>query len=137
MAGDRAIWREYANDQYVTASYLANEAPAGYRVLVVTPELERDWSQQSIAYWVYADKQLEVAGVRELPRPNAITPGTFVVMGAEGRALRVEELDRLRTLAEETDSLATMDLYRGRGERILVASICVGCDASTSSSGAR
>jgi hypothetical protein len=137
MAGDRAIWREYANDQYVTASYLANEAPSGSRVLVVTPGMERDWSQHSIAYWVYAGKQLQVAGVQELPRPEAIMMGTLVVMGAEGRALRVEEIDRFQTLAGETGSLATVDLYRGRGERILVASFCVGCDASTSSSGAR
>jgi len=137
MAGDLAIWREYANDQYVTASYLADEAPVGSQVLVVTPGLERDWSQQSIAYWVYAGKQLQVAGVQELPCPNSITSGTLVVMGAEGRALRVEELDRLRKLAEETGSLATMNLYRGRGERILVASFCVGCDVSASSSGTR
>ena len=137
MAGDRAIWREYANDQYVTASYLANEAPPGSRVLVVTPGLERDWSQQSIAYWVYAEKRLQAAGVQELPRPEATTVGTLVVMGAEGRALRVEEIDRLTALASATDSLDTLDVYRGRGDRILVASFCVGCGGNASASGTR
>jgi hypothetical protein len=137
MAGHRSTWREYSNDQYVTARYLANEATPGGQVLVVTPGLERDWSKQSIAYWVYAGKRLQVAGVQKLPRPEAITVGTLVVMGSEGRALRVEEVDRLRALASETDCLDTFDVYRGRGDRILVASFCVGCGASASASGTR
>jgi hypothetical protein len=137
MAGDRGIWREYANDQYVAASYLAKEAPPGSRVLVVTPGIERVWSPDSIAYWVYAGKRLQVEGVQELPAREAIGRGTLVVMAAEGRALRVEEIERLRELAEETGSLSTLDVYRGRGERILVASVCVGCGERVSSSGAR
>jgi hypothetical protein len=137
MAADRGIWREYANDQYVTALYLAREAKPGSRVLVVTPGLDRIWSPDSIAYWVYAEKRLQVEGVQELPARQAIGRGTLVVLGAEGRALRAEEIERLRALAEETGSLATMDLYRGRGERILVASACVGCDGSVSSTGVR
>ena len=137
MAGHRSTWREYANDQYVTASYLANEATSGAQVLVVTPGLERDWSKHSIAYWVYAEKRLQVEGVQELPAREAIARGTLVVMGSEGRALRVDEIDRLKTLASETDSLVTFDVYRGRGDRILVASFCVGSGGSASASGTR
>jgi hypothetical protein len=137
MAGDRAIWREYANDQYVTARYLAKRAKKGARVLVVTPGLERIWTPDSIAYWVYAGKRLEVEGTQQLPPVEAIDKGTMVVLGAEGRALRAEEIGELRALAEETDSVATFDLHRGRGSRILVASICVGCGGSVPSSGAR
>ena len=137
MAGDRGIWREYANDQYVTASYLAREAPPGSRVMVVTPGVERDWSRHSIAYWVYAGKRLQVEGVQELPRPEAVAFGTLVVIGSEGRALQVEEIGQLRALAEETGSLDTFDVYCGRGDRILVASICVRCGGSASASGTR
>jgi hypothetical protein len=127
MAGNRDVWNEYLNNQYVTASYLARGARQGSRVLVVTPGIEREWSQHSIAYWVYAKKRLKVEGVQELPRREAIPGGTLVVMAAEGRALRAAEVGQLRVLADDTGSLDTFDVYRGRGERILVASICVGC----------
>jgi hypothetical protein len=137
MAGDRGIWREYSNDQYVAALYLAKKAKPEARVLVVTPGLERVWSRDSIAYWVYADKHLKVTGTQRMPPSGNIEKGTMVVLAPEGRPLSPEETDAFSALAEETGSLATLDFFHGRADRILVASMCVGCGGGDSAASSR
>jgi hypothetical protein len=137
MARDRDVQNVYINDQYVTASYLAKAAKPKSHVLVVTPGGDRDWSQDSIAYWVYAAKELGVEGMPKLPDRESIPMGTLVVMGAEGRALTKAEISHLAALAEQTDSLDTLNFQRGRGGRVLVASVCVGCEEDALSSGTR
>ncbi len=129
MARDRDVRNEYLNDQYVTASFLARVARPGSRVLVVTPGKRRDWSPLGIAHWVYARKRLRVEGMPQLPDGDGIAPGTLVVIGAEGRALTEGEIAELAALAARKGSAQTLDVYRGRGARPLVASICVGCGA--------
>jgi hypothetical protein len=137
MARDRDVQNEYINNQYVTAAYLAKAAKPKSHVLVVTPRGDRDWSQESIAYWVYAAKELRVDGMPRLPGRESIAMGTLVVMGAEGRALTKAEISRLAALAEQTDSLDTLEFQRGRGGRVLVASVCVGCEKNALSSSTR
>jgi hypothetical protein len=137
MARDRNVQNEYINDQYVTAAYLAKAAKPKSHVIVVTPGGDRDWSQDSIAYWVYAAKQLRVEGMPKLPGRESIAMGTMVVLGAEGRALTKAEIAHLAALAEQTDSLDTLNFQRGMGGRVLVASICIACEEDARSSGTR
>ena len=127
MAADHDVWNEYVNDQYVTAAYLRRTAKPGGRVRVFTPQGKRSWSPRSVAYWVYAPKALDVESVDAIPEPRTIPSGTLVVIAAEGRALTQAEIADLTTLGRRTGSLATLDVYRGRGGRPLAASICVGC----------
>jgi hypothetical protein len=132
MAADPDVRREYANDQYVTATYLRRVAKPRSRVVVCTAQGRRDWSPAGNAYWVYAAKRLRVKSVRTLPEPKALTRGTLLVIEAERRALTTKELGGLRALGRRTKSAGTLRIYRGRGGRPLVASVCVGCRAVAS-----
>jgi hypothetical protein len=97
----------------------------------------RDWSAASDAYWVYAAKRLRVEGVGTLPKPTTLRSGTLLVTEAERRALTKRKIAGLRAIGRQTKSAGTLRIYRGRGGRPLVCSVCVGCRAVVSPGGSR
>ncbi len=128
MAADTNVRNEYLNNQYLTAAYLARAARPGSRVFVVTPGQMRDWSAQEIAHWLYAGRRLQVTALPTLPPPEAVEPGTLVVMAAEGRPLVEREVGRLTDLARATGAADSISFLTEPGGRRVVGSICVRCE---------
>jgi hypothetical protein len=100
--------------------------------VVCTAHGRCDWPVASDAYRVCAGNRLHVESVGMPPEPKALTRGTLLVIEAERRALTTKELGGLRALGRRTKSAGTLRIYRGRGGRPLVASVCVGCRAVAS-----
>jgi hypothetical protein len=135
MAASPDVWNEYLNDQYVTARYLARACTPGMPVVAVTPGLERNWSREGTAYWVFAGKHPVVSGSTTLPAPASVRAGTLVVLRPEGRPLRAEEIAALRALADATRSAASLELVREHGDRVILGSVCVQCDVHPATGG--
>jgi hypothetical protein len=127
MASNVDVRNEYLNNQYLTAAHIARVAAPGARVVVVTPGLMRDWTARGIARWLYSGRRLDVRAAARLPLPGEVAPGTVVVLAAEGRPLRPQEVGELERLARATGSAGSLSWVREAGDRTVLGSVCVRC----------
>jgi hypothetical protein len=128
MAADLNVRNEYLNNQYLTAATIARTARPGSRVIVVTPGQMRDWTDRDIANWLYAGRGLVVTAAPVLPSPEEVSPGTLVVLAAEGRPLDDGEVGQLSALGAATGSAGSVSFLTEPGDRKLVGSVCVRCE---------